>query len=356
MNTKGLIFSIFLFLSGIAFSQGDFRPGFIIDNDNDTVYGSVDYRGDELMGILCRFKTDGKNITDYYPGDIEAYGFVNGKFYIARLLPGKKVFLECLISGQADIFYLRDETGDHYYIEKRGMPLVEIPYKEGIRYVDSQPYQFQSKTHIGLLSLYMQDAPDFQKEIATIKKPEHRNLIKLAENYHNVVCKDESCIIYEKKMRLISLSLEPFWGPVWYSGINGFSNEFGLFTYINSPRTNEKIFVRTGISFQRIQGISTQLDFYKIPLQIQYIYPGKKLQPRIGLGTNLFFMDYKGDINEWSHTFNIHAGLNYHIKDGWYVFGMYNQDYLPSMAWVMEEQIPFGRVSTSLSFGLFIKL
>ncbi len=356
MNTKGFILSVLLFLSGIAYAQSDFRPGFIINNDNDTVYGSVDYRGDELMGILCRFRTDGKNITDYYPGDIEAYGFVEGKFYVARLLSTKKAFVECLISGRVDIFYFRDETGDHYYIEKTGMPLAEIPYKEETRYVNSTPYQYQSKTHIGLLSLYMQDAPNFQSEIASIGKPEHRNLIRLAEDYHKAVSKDEAYTTYEKKAPLVSLSLEPFWGPVWYSGINGFSNEFGLFAYFNSPRTNEKIFVKTGISIQIIQGISSQLDIYRIPLQIQYIYPGKKLQPRIGLGTNLYFIDFEGDINEWTHTFNLHTGLNYHIRDKWYVFGMFNADFLPTAAWILQDEIDFGRVSYSMSFGLFIKL
>lgn len=356
MDIKSFVFSAFLLFSGIIYAQTDLRPGFIITNHQDTLFGDIDYRGDELMGALCKFKADDLVVTDYYPGDIEAYGFVVGKFYVTKLVNEKIVFLEYLISGQADIFYLRDETGDHYYIEKAGMPLSEIPYKEEIRYIKSTPYEYRSKTHIGLISLYMQDAPDFQAEIATIKKPEHRNLIKLAEKYHNVVCKDESCIIYEKKMPLISLSLEPFWGPVKYIVANNAFNEFGLFAYVNSPRTNEKIYVKTGLSFQRIQGDSSHLDMYRIPLQLQYIYQGKKLQPRIGLGTNLFFADIDDRIDILTHTFNLHAGLNYHIFDRWYVFGMFNADFSPSVDWVIDEEVSFEIFSYGMSLGLFINL
>ncbi|HLO90715.1 MAG TPA: hypothetical protein VK172_06060 [Lentimicrobium sp.] len=45
---------------------------------------------------------------------------------------GKKVFLEILIKGKISIYYLRDLEGDHYFIEKEGQPLINLPYKEGI--------------------------------------------------------------------------------------------------------------------------------------------------------------------------------------------------------------------------------
>jgi hypothetical protein len=356
MNAKRLLFSGFLFISGIICAQTDFRPGFIITNDQDTVYGNVDYRGDELMGTLCRFRTDGKTITEYYPGDIEAYGFVEGKFYVARLLETKKAFLEYLISGQADIFYLRDETGDHYYIEKSGMPLAEIPYKEEMRYVNSTPYLYASKTHIGLLSLYMQDAPDFQSEIANIGKPEHKNLIKLAEDYHKVVCKDKACIVYEKKMPLLSWTIEPFWGLIKYAGIDDLFNEIGCYTSIASPRNNEKISVKTGVGYHRIKGDSVNLDIFKMPLQLQYIYPGKRLQPRIGLGVNLFFTDLDGKFDFWTHTFALNAGLNYRIADKLYVFGLFNSDFTPAYQWILEDESEFGKVGYGMSFGLSLKL
>ena len=74
MNYKLLIIFILLCLSNILNAQNDFRAGYIITNSNDTVFGEIDYRGDILMGKLCKFKTNG-NIVDYLPSQISAYRF-----------------------------------------------------------------------------------------------------------------------------------------------------------------------------------------------------------------------------------------------------------------------------------------
>ena len=37
----------------------------------------------------------------------------------------------------------------------------------------------------------MQDTPGFQSRIQSIDKTDHKELIKLAEDYHNIVCEGE---------------------------------------------------------------------------------------------------------------------------------------------------------------------
>ena len=50
MNRKKLSYFIFLLLSLNAFAQADYRSGYVIDNKQDTLFGAIDYRKDELMG------------------------------------------------------------------------------------------------------------------------------------------------------------------------------------------------------------------------------------------------------------------------------------------------------------------
>jgi hypothetical protein len=77
--------------------------------------------------------------------------------------------LEYLINGKISIYYFRDEKGDHFYLEKIGENLVEIPYEEGITHRENSSYFFQSKKHIGILAYYMNDAPHLQQRISEMK-------------------------------------------------------------------------------------------------------------------------------------------------------------------------------------------
>ena len=121
------------------------------------------------------------------------------------------MFLEFLINGKVKIYYHRDQDGDHYYIDKEGIGLNEIPYKEEIKHSeerDNPNYLSKSIYHIGLLNIYMKDAPNFQSRVSSIGKPDRENLIKLTKDYQNIVCKNDACIIYEKKLPTIKLEVE----------------------------------------------------------------------------------------------------------------------------------------------------
>ena len=121
---------------------------------------------------------------------------------------------------------MRDKSGNHYYIDKADLKLTETPYEEGIKYVGDKQFFYKSKTHISLLNYYMQDAPEFQSRIQSIQEPDHRILIKLAEDYHNAVYEGEKCIIYEKKQPFIKVNLEAVAGVVNFENIEGLNDKY----------------------------------------------------------------------------------------------------------------------------------
>lgn len=249
LQILGLVFSTFLLNA-----QTDFRPGYIIFNNGDTLSGEIDYRGDILMSTLCKFKNVDGTIVEYTPNDLKAFRFTDGKYFVAMEAKNRKVFLEFLIKGKLNIYYLRDENGDHYFLDKDGIKLTEIPYEEGTKYVDDKQVFYTTKKHIGILSYHMNDAPQFQSRIQAFKKPNHQNLIKLAEDYHNAVCKDEKCVVYKKNVPLLKISVNPFVGLVKYSGFENFSPEVGGLIYLWAPRTSEKIYFVTGFVRHNVVG------------------------------------------------------------------------------------------------------
>jgi hypothetical protein len=117
---KILIFIILIFVLSIIKlqAQENFQPGYIITNSNDTILGFITKLENESFN-KCEFKKAyNQKVTTYLAGQIRAYRFENdGKFFITKKIPvisGDSVrFLEYLIKGKANIYFMRDNT-DHY--------------------------------------------------------------------------------------------------------------------------------------------------------------------------------------------------------------------------------------------------
>lgn len=312
MELRKLIVLGLLLLTGILNAQTDFRPGYVIPVLGDTIFGQIDYRGDLLMSSICKFKDDEAKITAYYPNDIVAFRFVDSKCYVSRAVNNKKVFMEYLIKGKINIYYLRDDHGDHYYFDKEDVGLTEIPYKEEVKTVNYKPYLSKSTNHIGVLTYYLQDAPSLKSKIEAIKKPEHQNLVKLAEEYHNVVCDGEKCIIYKKKQPYIKVNLEGVAGVVNFANLEGYNNKFyfqsGVIAHLWMPRTNEKLYFKTGFLYSQPDLYGERVTDIKLISHIGYLAPKSyRIRPSFSIG--LLTPSYSGGV-----TVNINKKIHLGVQ------------------------------------------
>jgi hypothetical protein len=322
MQLKVVCVFVMMFFSLILNGQSDFRTGYVITNFGDTIFGNIDYRGDKFMGRKCSFLTEKNVVLEYTPYDISAFRFQDSKYFVSKELDGKLVFMEYLIKGIVNVYYLRSSEGDNFYVERNGEPLSLLPFEEGIRYKDKKYEFYETKKHIGFLIYYMSDAPQIKKEIERIKKPDHLNLIKLAEDYHNAVCFDEECVIYERTTPFLKLSVEPYWELKRYSNnfINYFSesdigpitsnfNELGLNLRFWMPRYNEKIFFLTGMSYSENTLYKSNSEILKFPIQVQYLYPADRIKPIGSFGIN-YYNVFHDDLKGIYRTFCLNGGIN----------------------------------------------
>jgi hypothetical protein len=361
MKFKFLIFAGLFLLPVLINAQTDFRPGYVINAHGDTLIGLIDYRGDILMGKVCRFKFNNTYKEVFYsPYDIKEFKFNESKYFVSKEVKGQKIFLEFLIRGEINIYTYKDQRGEHFFIEKDGLGLSELSYEEEIRYVDNTQIEFKSTTHIGLLNIYMQDAPEFQSMIAKMDKPKQRWLIELAGEYHNRVCQDEECIIFEKKLPFIKFNLE------FIAGINEYSSDgLDVFYYYNQDegiknpkylqagvlanflflRLNEKLYLRTGILYSTFESDNASKKYYKIPIQIEYIYPKGIVRPSLAYGINLY--------KPFNYTVAIVPGLNIEITKSVYLIINYYADFSPNYRFPL---FPERTYSTGFLSGLHIVL
>lgn len=347
MKLKSLILLGLILSTVILNAQTDFRPGYIIKTSEDTIFGQIDYRGDLLMSRVCKFKEKDNAIKDYSPNDISAFRFIDSKYYISKKINGKIEFLEFLIKGKLNIYYMRDENGDHYYLDKDDVQLTEILYDEGVKYIGDRKVFYESKKHIGLLYYYMKDAPKLQSEINRIRKPEHQNLIKIAKDYHNTVCDGEKCIIYEKSALLIKILPELIGGVIKYSNVEDLDDKLYLHTgfigHIWMPRSSEKMYFRTGVLFSQLDIDGNKRNFFKIPCQMEYIYPKSFIRPRIAYGLNLYIPSYR--------TVSFDIGANIKLSESSFLSVTSDIEFNPIMMIA-----PKSILSYSLKLGLFLSM
>ena len=73
----------------------------------------------------------------------------------------------------------------------------------------------------------------------------------------------------------------------------------GIIAKFGQPRINENVFLKTGLLYARLENSGSWIDltylnshftdYYKVPLQIEYIIPKGNIKPRLGYGVNIYF-------------------------------------------------------------------
>lgn len=278
----------------------------------DTVFGEIALLGDKSMNKECIYWYNNK-ISKYYPNEIKSYGLIGSNRYVSKNINNTDVFLEYLIEGKINIYYLQNESGTHYYIEKESLGMEELTYKEElVKRPDGKEYLSRSTNHVHILNKYTADVPDmvkFQREIAKIRKPNHHDLIGIAKKYHEEVCPEEASTLFKQKSKT-RIDIELTGGFTKY-GTSVFNEQpaggtnlmGGVHLYLWLPKDGNNFYIKTGVLFssqEEMERKNTSMlgdyeyiktgkkkVYYRIPLFLEYIFDKSDfIQPRIGIGLN----------------------------------------------------------------------
>ena len=194
--------------------QTNFLPGYVINNDNDTLQGLIDYRGDARNSKRCEFKeNENAPAREFFPFSIKGYRFTGSKFYVSKnvTIDGKEVslFLEFLVNGISDLYYYSEGENSHYFIEKADGQIYELTNEARQFYRDGNDFSTNSKRYVGLLKLAFADCKQIYPMIDRTKFDD-KSLIAITKKYHDYVCDDEKCIIYEKQLPVIKVKFGSF--------------------------------------------------------------------------------------------------------------------------------------------------
>jgi hypothetical protein len=334
MNLNRILLIIFATLSlQISFAQSDFKPGHIVTLEGDTLIGSINLKSNMGNGEQCEFKGENGETHIYHPFEIKEYQITNLKFYVSKSIPSegtqKNVFLEYLVNGIADLYYLHEKGRDYFYIEKDGVLTL---LSNDVRIIDNGlvAREVNTKAYIGSMKYLFNDSPEVLKKINAIPYA-YKSLVKITKDYHHSVCSDYECIDYTKSTSMpvhfeLYTSLTQSYMSNRSSDHSLADSQFGIGANLRfTPFRSHYLlnyFLGAHYSSCNFSGALENLEKYgpksykmdvqynslKIPLMIQYSLPMKKIKPFFMLGfENVLLLNY-----------NIHVLRKYYDWDDSY--------------------------------------
>jgi hypothetical protein len=210
VNRKGkisyVIMLLLVFAFGNAHAQNDFRPGYILTNEGDTLSGFIDLQIDVKNCAECIFKKKlDSDIEKFNPFEIRAYRYLDGRYYISHEIKFDSttlnVFLEVLVDGITNLYAYKSLKDEYYFIEKDGNKC-DLLYRKEIQFADENDvtrvrYFDQYK---GMLAYTFRDDPAIMEDLQKLNFNQS-SLIKITQEYHNHVCPDQECFVYAKETR-----------------------------------------------------------------------------------------------------------------------------------------------------------
>ncbi len=328
---KITLLMMFSILLNYLYSQENYQPGYIIDNNGKKIEGYIDYRNWNNNPDFIKFKEETNSRESIFnPTDIlefsvssDIYESANVKIEVSPRNTSKlddnptpkyiekEVFLLILYKGDKDLLMYRLAGGiNHFYI--RDEEKIEyLVYKKYKKILASTPYVqkphavvMKNELYKGILTLYFSDCFTIQSDINNLEYTKS-SITKLFDKY--IECSD-SKFEYIKPKETVQNKFGILAGPtitflnlesnvdhklLSFNGKNSYDYTLGIYSDLAFPRNfykiswyNELAYTQYGAEATNYIGIGTteylKFDFkfielnsmlrYKYPIKNNYIY------------------------------------------------------------------------------------
>jgi hypothetical protein len=320
----------FILPANYSTAQNNFKPGYYICHDKDTIKGEINVLGYNNLKNSCPFrKSSSDPITNLSPNEINTYVIIDDRQFESKEVYGEIIFVETLVKGKLNLYFQYIENDPVFFMENADTPIMAIPYDEGIKYDEAgNASYYKSKKHIGILLAFMKDGSNkIHNKIKNIPQPQKSNLINIVSLYNSEFSDDEAQASYIANHKKNNWSIEPVLGLRKFQGITKYIPEYGFYLNFTSPKT-ENIQLKIGYlhnstnNFEHTSSVEYNLKTNMVPIKMQYIYFAGKVKPYFTLGTGIFsekiykysyyFKDTELIANLF--TYDINAGIGLLIK------------------------------------------
>lgn len=306
-------------LSTTSFCQSDFRKGYIVTNNADTLRGLIAYEEGAQAYRSCTFKAseEGANTT-YTPAEIKVYGFEHDKVFESHELretdePAEKLFLEVIARGLVSLF----KADKVFWVNKNGEELHKLVNSSESGIIGGTAVIRYGNEHVRVLNMLLSDCPELRSRIPKIQLAE-RPLTNLVSDYNR--CKGVPVVVYKSAKpwtkvvggiilgaNLSSIAFESDLPDQYLTGSFELSKTpaIGLSVEASSPRISERFGFHTDLTYLTTRYYSYKADRYdntilrnyttitieqlKLPLGVIYHFAHRNITPYICAGMSYTF-------------------------------------------------------------------
>lgn len=348
---KSLILVLAVLVSLGVMGQDNFKKGYVLTLENDTLFGKINDAGGFKNSKLCTFKPYKKHkVTEYLPGEIKGYRMIDDKYYVSKPVGDKEgtryKFIEVLIEGPVSLYHDRKSTEKAFYLQKKDGDLVPLVYEVGqLRYkpeeniavIYSPTYTVHNRIYQDNLYNFFSDSKLIQDRVAATDY-DAKSLSDLTKDYIATKYHSLDAISYERNLKMY----RPHVGI--YGGIQLTDIEFlpskagkyskaephsiiakrfntypvGLFVNFPFPMLNDKLSFQLELQgnwmnydeiFDHTQSlnedtVAVSASTFAIPLMLKYDIFRGFITPSIGIGKSFNFV-YDSDITGFGKEFTV---------------------------------------------------
>lgn len=294
-----LIFAIIFQITG----QNNFRPGFIITLQNDTVFGKVHYGSSSNNSKICRFKSE-TGVTEYVPSQIYGFGYLDDKCYTSRIL--KDTFIETLIEGNLSLF----KSNSDFFMLKEGGEAFKLESIEKEEIIKGHFIIRKDNTWRGNVFSQISDCSPDLKVLMNLDLIE-KDLMKTVIDYNK--CKGHNYINYKIKKPRFKIDVGVIMGLTRSSismdrNYQSIDPSYGLIMTVSSPRITEKFAFQSEIQF--IKADFSSLEIKKLTAGDEYHHT------YVDLSAISIPLSFKYSMSKTPYALFLNAGVNnsYNLK------------------------------------------
>ena len=280
-----LVVGILSFQTVLA--QENYIPGYIINHDDDTIQGFIDYRNWSKNPDIIKFKKDISNeFKSLKPTDIREFGVQNdlyesgivekeiaSKYDQHSKLKVDTAFLQIIFSGKKSLFFYKDANGRENFYIKHDTIFELLVYREYLHYNAQTGVSSlrKNKNYLGQLIVYLNDCSAIASKLQTSTYG-LSSLSSLFQYYYDC---SSSEVLYKRKKEKIRAEIGVLLGSsmtsLEFSGAD-------LFDYLINTDYSHSINLSAGLFVDlvlpRNQGrwsIKNELLFYKYEVAGEYV-------------------------------------------------------------------------------------
>ena len=310
------------------FSQALYVPGYVVNNDQDTIMGEFKNDFDSHYASSINFrKLNTEPFILYKPQELKAF-FIAGKYqslYESKQveekeqgkLVKKQEFLRVLIKGRINLFFRSLSLSNfHFYAEKpQEKAFLHKLERVKVKIIDTETGETQTKKRDvfrSVLNVLLLDCPEVHSRIARTHFS-RKSLIRLIEQYNSCGAHGDSSTVFNQQRILHQNGLMATLYPAGSDdrnegGING-DIIVGILHRIYLPAISKRWYAETRFTFNqftqnnysRNDSLIKRSQFVNLSFLVANRYNLGKIQYYINGGVSLFYVPsyyYNNSINQ----------------------------------------------------------